>query len=97
MDYVEHDIKALMDMMKKRGKKFTIPQVLISMPILFRLLFLFKVKTLMLHLLNGIKFMHEEYVVHRDLKTSNLLLSNKGILKVILLLLLFTVTALKII
>ena len=42
MDYVEHDIKNLMDMMKKRGKKFTIPQVLVLMPILFiKLIFVF--------------------------------------------------------
>ena len=40
MDYAEYDIKNLMDMMKKGGKKFTIPQVLILMPILLiRLIF----------------------------------------------------------
>uniref|UniRef100_A0A914KSC7 cyclin-dependent kinase n=1 Tax=Meloidogyne incognita TaxID=6306 RepID=A0A914KSC7_MELIC len=66
MEYIEHDIKSLMELMESRKKKWTIPQV----------------KTLMHQLLSGIEHMHEKYVIHRDLKTSNLLLSHLGILKI---------------
>ncbi|CAK5076509.1 unnamed protein product [Meloidogyne enterolobii] len=47
MEYIEHDIKSLMELMESRKKKWTI-----------------------------------QYVIHRDLKTSNLLLSHLGILKI---------------
>uniref|UniRef100_A0A914H864 cyclin-dependent kinase n=1 Tax=Globodera rostochiensis TaxID=31243 RepID=A0A914H864_GLORO len=66
MDYVEHDVKTLMELMKSRGKKWTISQV----------------KTLVRQLLAGVLYIHEAYVIHRDLKTSNLLLSHQGILKI---------------
>jgi cell division cycle 2-like protein len=36
----------------------------------------------MLQLLNGIAHLHDNWIIHRDLKTSNLLLSHKGVLKV---------------
>ncbi|KAL3571231.1 hypothetical protein D5086_028480 [Populus alba] len=41
-----------------------------------------EVKCLMLQLLEGVKYLHDNWVLHRDLKTSNLLLNNKGELKV---------------
>ncbi len=41
-----------------------------------------EVKTLMYQLLSGVNHLHDNWIIHRDLKTSNLLLSNKGILKV---------------
>ena len=41
-----------------------------------------EVKTLMIQLLRGVAHLHDNWIVHRDLKTSNLLLSHKGILKV---------------
>ncbi|CAF3829613.1 unnamed protein product [Rotaria sp. Silwood1] len=41
-----------------------------------------EVKTLMHQLLAGVNHLHDNWIIHRDLKTSNLLLSNKGILKV---------------
>jgi hypothetical protein len=40
-----------------------------------------EVKCLMLQLLAGTEFMHRHWVIHRDLKTSNLLMDNKGNLK----------------
>ncbi|KJE89337.1 hypothetical protein CAOG_08444 [Capsaspora owczarzaki ATCC 30864] len=40
-----------------------------------------EVKTLMLHLLAGVNHLHDNWIIHRDLKTSNLLLSNQGVLK----------------
>jgi cell division cycle 2-like protein len=39
-------------------------------------------KCMLLQLLKGVEYMHSNWVFHRDLKTSNLLLSNKGILKI---------------
>ena len=41
-----------------------------------------EVKTLLLQLLRGVQHLHDNWIIHRDLKTSNLLLSHKGILKV---------------
>lgn len=63
MEYVEHDLKSLMDTMKK--------------PFL-----LGEVKTLLMQLLSAIAHLHDNWILHRDLKTSNLLLSHRGILKV---------------
>ena len=36
----------------------------------------------MIQLLSGVKHLHDNWILHRDLKTSNLLLSHAGILKV---------------
>ncbi|XP_032426083.1 cyclin-dependent kinase 11B isoform X1 [Xiphophorus hellerii] len=63
MNYVEHDLKSLMETMKQ--------------PFLPG-----EIKTLMLQLLRGVRHLHDNWILHRDLKTSNLLLSHKGILKV---------------
>ncbi|ORZ02605.1 Pkinase-domain-containing protein [Syncephalastrum racemosum] len=41
-----------------------------------------EVKTLMLQLLSAVKLLHDNWIVHRDLKTSNLLLNNRGEIKV---------------
>ncbi|KAF9921327.1 hypothetical protein FBU30_008681 [Linnemannia zychae] len=41
-----------------------------------------EVKTLMLQLLSATELLHENWILHRDLKTSNLLLNNKGEMKV---------------
>uniref|UniRef100_A0A7N0VHU6 cyclin-dependent kinase n=1 Tax=Kalanchoe fedtschenkoi TaxID=63787 RepID=A0A7N0VHU6_KALFE len=41
-----------------------------------------EVKCLMLQLLDGVKYLHDNWVLHRDLKTSNLLLNNRGELKI---------------
>ncbi|XWS22727.1 hypothetical protein CRYUN_Cryun29cG0061100 [Craigia yunnanensis] len=41
-----------------------------------------EVKCLMLQLLEGVKYLHDNWVLHRDLKTSNLLLNNQGELKI---------------
>lgn len=63
MDYVEHDMKSLMETMKE---PFMIGEV----------------KTLMIQLMRGVNHLHDNWIIHRDLKTSNLLLSHKGILKI---------------
>ena len=41
-----------------------------------------EVKCLMLQLLSAVAHLHDNWILHRDLKTSNLLLSHKGVLKV---------------
>ena len=41
-----------------------------------------QIKCLMLQLLHGVQYLHERFIVHRDLKVSNLLLNGKGILKI---------------
>jgi len=41
-----------------------------------------EVKCLMLQLFEGVKYLHDNWVLHRDLKTSNLLLNNCGELKI---------------
>eukprot|EP01091_Cochliopodium_minus_P020649 TRINITY_DN9094_c0_g1_i1.p1 TRINITY_DN9094_c0_g1~~TRINITY_DN9094_c0_g1_i1.p1 ORF type:complete len:361 (-),score=100.45 TRINITY_DN9094_c0_g1_i1:19-1101(-) len=41
-----------------------------------------EVKCLMLQLLDATEFMHDNCIIHRDLKTSNLLYTNNGVLKV---------------
>ncbi|RLU18409.1 hypothetical protein DMN91_008766 [Ooceraea biroi] len=66
MDYVEHDLKSLMETMKQKKQVF-IPA---------------EVKCLMQQLLRAVVHLHDNWILHRDLKTSNLLLSHRGILKV---------------
>ncbi|XP_065874297.1 cyclin-dependent kinase G-2 [Euphorbia lathyris] len=63
MEYMEHDLKALMESMKQPFSQS-------------------EVKCLMLQLLEGVKYLHDNWVLHRDLKTSNLLLNNRGELKI---------------
>lgn len=66
MDYVEHDLKSLMETMRHKKQNF--------MP--------GEVKCLLRQLLLAVAHLHDNWILHRDLKTSNLLLSHKGILKV---------------
>lgn len=66
MDYVEHDLKSLIETMKRKKQVF-IPG---------------EVKCLMQQLLRAVAHLHDNWILHRDLKTSNLLLSHQGILKV---------------
>ncbi|EKX35058.1 hypothetical protein GUITHDRAFT_118712 [Guillardia theta CCMP2712] len=67
MEYMEHDFRALMETMKA---PFRTGQAAAAGGELERAL------------LSGVEFMHRHWVIHRDLKTSNLLLDNKGCLKV---------------
>ncbi|KAI9302201.1 kinase-like domain-containing protein [Cunninghamella echinulata] len=41
-----------------------------------------EIKTLMIQLLSAVALMHDNWIIHRDLKTSNLLLNNRGEIKV---------------
>ncbi|KAK0539683.1 hypothetical protein OC842_000874 [Tilletia horrida] len=40
-----------------------------------------EIKTLMLQLLSAVSLLHSNWIVHRDLKTSNLLMNNRGMMK----------------
>jgi cell division cycle 2-like protein len=80
MEFVEHDVKALLKQMNDSMKKFKIGKHLICCNFEFHCLA--QVKTLMQQLLSGCAYMHNEWVIHRDLKTSNLLLTHNNVLKV---------------
>ena len=41
-----------------------------------------QVKCIMIQLLDGVEYLHRNYIIHRDLKVSNLLLTDKGCLKI---------------
>jgi len=66
MDFVEHDLKSLMETMRKKKQVFLPGEI----------------KCLMIQLLSAISHLHDNWILHRDLKSSNLLLSHNGILKV---------------
>merc|ERR1711962_364540 len=66
MDFVQHDLKGLMETMRKKNQVFLPGEV----------------KCLMQQLLRAIHHLHDNWILHRDLKASNLLLSHNGILKV---------------
>lgn len=62
MDFVEHDLKALLQSMRT--------------PFLAS-----EIKTLLHQLLSAIALLHRSWIIHRDLKTSNLLMDNRGRMK----------------
>ena len=41
-----------------------------------------QIKHIILQLLLGITMLHENYIIHRDIKTANILLNSKGVLKI---------------
>ncbi|CCU77348.1 cyclin-dependent kinase G-1 [Blumeria hordei DH14] len=41
-----------------------------------------EIKTILLQLISGVSYLHTHWILHRDLKTSNLLLNNRGVLKI---------------
>jgi cell division cycle 2-like protein len=81
MEYVDHDMKVLLKQMEERKKKFKIGKYFPVLTIKITP-FLAEIKTLMYQLLSGCSYLHSEWVLHRDLKTSNLLLTHNNVLKV---------------
>lgn len=63
MDFVEHDLKTLLDHMQE--------------PFLQS-----ETKTLLLQIISATEYLHSHWIMHRDLKTSNLLMNNRGEIKV---------------
>ncbi|XP_050552532.1 cyclin-dependent kinase 11B-like [Spodoptera frugiperda] len=66
MELVDYDLKTSMQTMHSNKQLFSVEHV----------------KCLMKQLLRAVQHLHDHHVMHRDLKTSNILLSNEGILKV---------------
>jgi cell division cycle 2-like protein len=66
MEFVDHDVKALMDRMKRANARFSTAEI----------------KCLLLQLLSGVAHLHDNWIIHRDLKASNLLYSSGGVLKI---------------
>merc|ERR1712002_484797 len=66
MDFVHHDLKELMETMRKKSQVFLPGEI----------------KCLMIQLLRAIHHLHDNWILHRDVKASNLLLSHNGVLKV---------------
>lgn len=65
-EYMDHDLTGLVSAATASGARFTLPQV----------------KCYMKQLLSGIEHCHNKGVLHRDIKSSNLLVSEDGILKI---------------
>jgi cell division cycle 2-like protein len=79
MDYVEHDMKSLMESLREPFLTGALHVVIKSEHCT---IFIGQVKTLLHQLLSGVHHLHDNWILHRDLKTSNLLLSHRGILKI---------------
>jgi cell division cycle 2-like len=89
MEYAEHDLRGIMNHRKKKSTTTLLRggvssggggsgSASFSTTIPFSPA---EVKCLMLQLLNGIAYLHDNWVLHRDIKTSNILYTNKGELK----------------
>ncbi|GJM92013.1 hypothetical protein PR202_ga08437 [Eleusine coracana subsp. coracana] len=65
-EYMDHDLTGLTAAASASGSRLTLPQV----------------KCYMKQLLSGIEHCHNNGVLHRDIKSSNLLVSSDGILKI---------------
>ena len=81
MDYVEHDLKSLMETMKQpflegihHSNYYTLKDTCYTHT--------GEVKTLLRQLLSAVEHLHDNWILHRDIKTSNLLLGHNGILRV---------------
>lgn len=81
MDYVEHDLKSLMETMKQPFLE-GISTTLIVAHSEMHTTHTGEVKTLLRQLLSAVEHMHDNWILHRDIKTSNLLLGHNGILRV---------------
>ncbi|KAK1384608.1 hypothetical protein POM88_022343 [Heracleum sosnowskyi] len=66
MEYMDSDLGAVTHTRRRKNRPFIESEV----------------KCLMLQLLQGVKYLHDNLVLHRDLKTSNLLLNSRGELKI---------------
>uniref|UniRef100_A0A0D9YJF7 [RNA-polymerase]-subunit kinase n=1 Tax=Oryza glumipatula TaxID=40148 RepID=A0A0D9YJF7_9ORYZ len=70
-DYMDHDLTGLAAAALAADQRFSLPQHAYG-----------NVKCYMKQLLTGIEHCHNKGVLHRDIKSSNLLVSNDGILKI---------------
>ncbi|KAF9797792.1 hypothetical protein SFRURICE_017987 [Spodoptera frugiperda] len=66
MELIDYDLKTFMETMQSNQQLFSVEQV----------------KCLMKQLLKAVQHLHNRHVIHCDLQTSNILLTNEGVLKV---------------
>ncbi|PIC17282.1 hypothetical protein B9Z55_023581 [Caenorhabditis nigoni] len=66
MEYMENDVKNWIDKLKHKGKRFRTGHT----------------KNLVRQLLRGMSHLHDLWILHRDLKTANILISSSGVLKI---------------
>ncbi|CAP34907.1 Protein CBG17235, partial [Caenorhabditis briggsae] len=66
MEYIENDVKNWIDKLKHKGKRFRTGHT----------------KNLVRQLLRGMSHLHDLWILHRDLKTANILISSSGVLKI---------------
>lgn len=66
MDHIDHDLGNILKHLSSKENKLTISEI----------------KCIMIQLLKGMEYLHDNWVIHRDLKPKNLLLSSKGELKI---------------
>ncbi|KAM7483486.1 hypothetical protein LguiB_008069 [Lonicera macranthoides] len=80
-EYMEHDLSGLAAV---QGVKFTEPQIDYNVwcAALSLNIFTVQVKCFMKQLLSGLEHCHNNGVLHRDIKGSNLLIDNEGTLKI---------------
>eukprot|EP01122_Echinamoeba_exundans_P008655 TRINITY_DN2906_c0_g1_i1.p1 TRINITY_DN2906_c0_g1~~TRINITY_DN2906_c0_g1_i1.p1 ORF type:complete len:332 (+),score=46.01 TRINITY_DN2906_c0_g1_i1:109-996(+) len=64
-EYIDHDMAELLDSPMIKSKPFTVSEV----------------KCLLQQLLRAVVHLHSNWMIHRDIKMSNLLYSNRGVLK----------------
>ncbi|XP_068811829.1 cyclin-dependent kinase 10 isoform X3 [Struthio camelus] len=83
MGYCEQDLASLLENMQT---PFSEAQGLIWLVLLTQGLaapvFRPQVKCIILQVLKGLQYLHENYIIHRDLKVSNLLMTDKGCVKI---------------
>jgi len=98
MEYAEHDMKALMQRMGASYQGEDAASTLSGapattsssssasssslQPAAFKPFRIPEIKCLLRQLLEGMAYLHDHWIIHRDLKTSNLLYTNNGILKI---------------
>lgn len=77
MEYCEQDLATLLDKFGQTGESSQ--HLSGSAPPLFSES---QIKCVFQQTLQGVQYMHQSFIVHRDLKVSNLLLTDRGCLKV---------------
>lgn len=79
MEYIDHEIKSLV---QQSFEALSVPRTEEEMKREIYCLSTVEIKCILKQLLKGVQFMHDHWIIHRDLKTSNLLINNNGVLKI---------------